>query len=209
MLQAGERRQVNALAPAMGQRTGSQGGQSNAVRSMDSQRFGSQRAKGVNGSAGSQYRKNSQTGSMMALGRLPTLGLNKYTENHFRDDTRNPFFVQKDTETMLVVRELEREFKDLNKFEKDALRVNQKGISTRQDRSGAIREVNRIQPRKQRPGLKSLKAIGETDDARESAANKKKFNVFDANDDTVLKQDMLAKLGHDEQALMPVDESQS
>jgi hypothetical protein len=61
---------------------------------------------------------------MMALGRLPTLGLNKYTENNFRDDTRNPFFVQKDTETMLVVRELEREFKDLNKFEKDALKVD-------------------------------------------------------------------------------------
>jgi hypothetical protein len=32
---------------------------------------------------------------------------------------------------MLVVRELEREFKDLNKFEKDNLRVFQKGISTR------------------------------------------------------------------------------
>jgi hypothetical protein len=66
--------------------------------------------------------------SMMALGRLPTLGLNKYTSDHFRDDTKNPFYVQKNTETMLVVRELEREFKDLNKFEQEALKVFEKGI---------------------------------------------------------------------------------
>jgi hypothetical protein len=83
---------------------------------------------------------------MMALGRLPTLGLNKYTSNDFNDDTKNPFFVQKNTETMLVVRELEREFKDLNKFEKDNLGVFQKGTSTRQDRAGAIREINKIPP---------------------------------------------------------------
>lgn len=68
---------------------------------------------------------------MMALGRLPTLGLNKYTSDHFRDDTKNPFYVQKNTETMLVVRELEREFKDLNKFEQEALKVYEKGIQTR------------------------------------------------------------------------------
>lgn len=116
---------------------------------------------------------------MMALGRLPTLGLNKYTENNFRDDTRNPFFVQKDTETMLVVRELEREFKDLNKFEKNALRVNQKGISTRQDRSGAIREVNRIPARKIKPGLKSLKNNGENDDGMDVGNKRKKTNIFD------------------------------
>ena len=106
---------------------------------------------------------------MMALGRLPTLGLNKYTENHFRDDTRNPFFVQKDTETMLVVRELEREFKDLNKFEKDALKVNQKSIATRQDRSGAIREVNRIPASKDPNRKKAIKGNAENDEARENA----------------------------------------
>jgi hypothetical protein len=32
---------------------------------------------------------------------------------------------------MLVVRELEREVKDLNRFEKDGLRVHQKNIHTR------------------------------------------------------------------------------
>ena len=81
--------------------------------------------------AGSINNRYGGGGSMMALGRLPTLGLNKYTSEHFRDDTKNPFYVQKNTETMLVVRELEREFKDLNKFEQEALKVHQKGISTR------------------------------------------------------------------------------
>ena len=129
----------------------------------------------------------------MALGRLPTLGLNKYTENHFRDDTKNPFFVQKDTETMLVVRELEREFKDLNKFEKDALRVNQKTISTRQDRAGAIREVNRIPAAKnQNRGKAGNKNNNEEDEARTNAANKRKVNIFDANnDDNVMKTETL------------------
>ena len=54
------------------------------------------------------------------------------------------FRIQQNTEKMLVARELEREFKDLNKFEKDHLRVWQKGISTRIDRSGTIRVVNAI-----------------------------------------------------------------
>ena len=52
--------------------------------------------------------------------------------------------LQPTTEKMLVARELEREFKDLNKYEKDNLRVWQKGISTRIDRSGTIRVVNAI-----------------------------------------------------------------
>lgn len=58
------------------------------------------------------------------LGRLPTLGLSKYQADDFGDETRNPFYVQPLTEKMLVVRELEREVKDLNKFEKDALKVH-------------------------------------------------------------------------------------
>jgi len=43
---------------------------------------------------------------------------------------------------MLVVRELEREVKELNKFEKDSLRVAQKTIQTRLDRAGAINDVD-------------------------------------------------------------------
>jgi len=123
---------------------------------------------------------------MMALGRLPTLGLNKYTENNFRDDTRNPFFVQKDTETMLVVRELEREFKDLNKFEKDALKVDQKGIATRQDRSGAIREVNRIPASKDPNRVRAIKSNAEADEVRDDQ-KKRKLNIFDTQDETVMK----------------------
>ena len=114
----------------------------------------------------------------MALGRLPTLGLNKYTENNFRDDTRNPFFVQKDTETMLVVRELEREFKDLNKFEKDALKCDQKGIATRQDRAGAIREVNRIPASKDPNRARAIKSNAEADEVRDDQ-KKRKLNIFD------------------------------
>ena len=40
---------------------------------------------------------------------------------------------------MLVMRELEREYRDLNKFEKDNLKVYEKPIATRQDRTGALR----------------------------------------------------------------------
>ena len=44
----------------------------------------------------------------------------------------------------MVARELEREFKDLKKFEKHNQRVWEKGISTRIDRAGTIRVVNGI-----------------------------------------------------------------
>ena len=49
------------------------------------------------------------------LGRLPTLGLGKIRAEDFADDTANPFKVQDNTEKILVLRELEREFKDLNR----------------------------------------------------------------------------------------------
>lgn len=117
---------------------------------------------------------------MLALGRLPTLGLNKYTSDNFRDDTKNPFYVQKNTETMLVVRELEREFKDLNKFEKDNLKVFQKSISTRQDRSGAIREVARIPPSNNFKPRNKNKANTSTEETRDNAQNKRKLNIFDS-----------------------------
>jgi len=45
---------------------------------------------------------------------------------------------------MLVARELEREFKDLGKYEKEHQRIWEKGTSTRIDRSGTIRVVNDI-----------------------------------------------------------------
>ena len=81
-----------------------------------------------------------------ALGRLPTLGLNQIKLEEFHDDDNNLFRVHKKTEHLLVARELEREFKDLNKFEKDNLRIWEKGISTRIDRPGTIRVINNIPP---------------------------------------------------------------
>lgn len=64
-------------------------------------------------------------------GKLPSLGLSKYKATDFQDNTRNPFFIQPNTEKMLVMRELEREYRDLNKFEKDNLKVYEKPIATR------------------------------------------------------------------------------
>ena len=82
---------------------------------------------------------------------------------------------------MLVVRELEREFKDLNKFEKDALRIYEKQISTRIDRAGAIREVSGIPASKELGGSKkNLVALqsNSLDDAN-PVSNKQKLNIFD------------------------------
>lgn len=49
---------------------------------------------------------------------------------------------------MLVVRELEREVKELNKFQKDGLRVAKKTIQTRLDRAEAIKDIRDIPERK-------------------------------------------------------------
>lgn len=84
-----------------------------------------------------------------ALGRLPTLGLNQIRLEDFRDDDNNLFRLQKKTEHLLVARELEREFRDINKFKKDKLQIWEKEITTRIDRGGIIRSVNSIPPLKQ------------------------------------------------------------
>ena len=81
---------------------------------------------------------------------------------------------------MLVVRELEREFKDLNKFEKDALRIYEKQISTRIDRAGAIREVSHIPASKELGGKKNLVALQNNSlDELNPVLNKQKLNIFD------------------------------
>jgi hypothetical protein len=59
-------------------------------------------------------------------GQLPTLGLSRYKHTDIKNDNRNPFKVQRETEKLLVVREREREFKGFNKMEKDGLRVFEK-----------------------------------------------------------------------------------
>jgi len=138
------------------------------------------------------------------LGRLPTLGLNTIKAEDFGDDSRNPFYVQGDTTKMLVVRELEREFKDLNKFEKDAMRIHDKQISTRLDRAGAITEVAAIPPSKdnaqvnvvwdqqrcldlgisppqnKKGGKRGTVALqGQAQEENAAAMNKQKLNIFD------------------------------
>lgn len=78
------------------------------------------------------------------LGRLPTLGLGKIRAEDFTDDSVNPFKIQENTEKLLVMRELEREFKHLNKYEKESQKIFQKGTSTKPDRIGSIRDVHAI-----------------------------------------------------------------
>ena len=69
--------------------------------------------------------------------------MNQIKLEEFQDDD-NMYRVHKKTEHLLVARELEREFKDLNKFEKDNLRIWEKGISTKVDRVGTIRVIDNI-----------------------------------------------------------------
>ena len=98
--------------------------------------------------------------------------------------------LQPTTEKMLVARELEREFKDLNKYEKDNLRVWQKGISTRIDRSGTIRVVNAIPASK--PDGDRKKGLGAADtssqeELKQGHGKKQKLNIFDAQESQVIK----------------------
>lgn len=60
------------------------------------------------------------------LGRLPTLGLNQIKLEEFESvaDNMNLFKVHNDTEKLFIQRELEREFKDIQRFEKMNLRVH-------------------------------------------------------------------------------------
>lgn len=68
--------------------------------------------------------KDFNPGGSSNLGRLPTLGLGRIKAEDFADDTDNPFKVQENTEKLLVMRELEREYKDLNRFEKEGLLIH-------------------------------------------------------------------------------------
>lgn len=79
-----------------------------------------------------------------ALGRLPTLGLGKIKLEEVGQDDYNKFNYMRDTEKLLVAREIDRELKDLRKYEKDNLRIWEKQISTRIDRAGTIRQINNI-----------------------------------------------------------------
>lgn len=83
-------------------------------------------------------RKNYETG------KLPYLGLSRYKTDDLIKSNLNPYSVQPNTEKMLVLRELEREVKELNKFEKDTLKVYEKPIATRIDRTGKLKELAEV-----------------------------------------------------------------
>ena len=88
--------------------------------------FVEQNKKPVQGSkVAAAHRKNFNTG------KLPYLGLSKYTSADMIEKHENPFHVQPNTEKMLVMRELEREIRELNKFEKEKLKVYEKSIANR------------------------------------------------------------------------------
>ena len=123
------------------------------------------------------------------LGRLPTLGLNQIKLEEFQDQDNNLFRIQPNTEKMLVARELEREFKDLNKFDKSHMRVWDKGTSNRIDRAGTIRVVNGIpalKPHDKAKGSRALQASSvsrDNEQADEGARPfKQKTNIFDVQD---------------------------
>ena len=140
-----------------------------------------QNASAKNASQQRFFPQDGTTASNMALGRLPTLGLNQIKLEEFQDDDNNLFRVHKKTEHLLVARELEREFKDLNKFEKDNLRIWDKGISTRIDRPGTIRVINNIPALKQE-GDKRTRQAKQMEEMQLKAQNKQKLNIFDAAD---------------------------
>ena len=96
------------------------------------------------GQTGKGFLMSNYLANNAALGRLPTLGLGKINLDQVQQDDNNKFNVMKDTEKLLVARELDRELKDLKKYEKDNLRIWEKQISTRIDRAGTIRQINNI-----------------------------------------------------------------
>jgi hypothetical protein len=142
-------------------------------------------------------------------GQLPTLGLNKFKNVDIKNDARNPFTVQRETEKLLVARERDREFKDFNKIEKEGLRVFEKTIQTRQNRAGVIREINAIKPNKYAKfgdGLNGQLAIAnQSADETKEQGNKAKLNIFDEQDSNMLKHETLAKLGFEDKGLVQAD----
>lgn len=177
-------------------------------------------ATAENPTTGSVSRHGFFSGQLMAantpLGRLPTLGLNQIKLEDFVEngqDDNNMFRVHKKTEHLLVARELEREFKDLNKFEKVGLRIWDKPTSTRVDRPGTIRVVNEIPALKPIEFEKSRKRnarMNKTVDAgaRTTRGNDKLVNIFDGEDSKMVRGETLRAIGHDERALVSAESSQ-
>ena len=127
-------------------------------------------------------------------GLLPTLGLNRYRNEDLKLNTNNPFSVQRETERLLVARERERGVKETNKHESETLRVFQKSIATRQNRSGIIREINGIRPAANNRGTLDQLALLNNSSAEDyNTSKQQKLNIFDEADKGKLKKETLAK----------------
>lgn len=131
------------------------------------------------GGGGSKSRRTPMNGSLRQslnlvnntnLGRLPTLGLNQIKLEEFETaaDNMNLFKVHNDTEKLFIQRELEREFKDIQRFDRMGLRVHEKPTQTCINRAGTIRMVNDI------PALRQDKRKGRT--SRNFAASTENSN---------------------------------
>ena len=82
----------------------------------------------------------------------------------------------------------------------------EKGIQTRQNRAGVIREIQNIKANKQSSRGEQLAILNVSqEDARELVPNKQKLNIFDEQDSTLLKHETLARLGFEDHALVAVD----
>lgn len=139
-------------------------------------------------------------------GHLPTLGLIKRTRG-VEDEAvevvrkgkarydKNPFAREGKSEQLLAAKEREREYRELTKGDKESLRVFEKGIQTRQNRAGVIRDINGIKASKKF----ELGAAGALTVAQQmqqdEAASKKKLNIFDQQDAKTLKHETLARIG--------------
>lgn len=87
---------------------------------------------------------------------------------------------------LLMVREQERDFKNFyQKNQNDALKVHEKGISTKQNRAGNIREIHAIPAKKRKK--KDDERGSMIDDSKEPGKNK--LNIFDEKDSAALKHD--------------------
>ena len=138
------------------------------------------------------------------MGKLPSLGLSRYVASDFRDETRNPFTVQTLTEKMLVMRELEREYGELNKYHNDGKLIHEKPIQTRVDRCGALRRIKEIPHRRDERLRQKQKGSAEVDDASQP---QNKINIFDAQNSQQVNNDVLTKIGLNEQQASLVEET--
>ena len=55
---------------------------------------------------------------------LPTLGLTKYKNIDLQVNEQNPYKLHEKTEQMFVLKEREREFRDFNKLEREAMHLS-------------------------------------------------------------------------------------